>query len=336
MEVVMRHPLLINSLRSALLAAGAALMAVASAAAAPPGTAAPGTAGVITAPVAIFKAYAAATYATAGVGLRNHSTGAMLVTGLPAAPGMIDAWLYVSMLVKPGVAPPPVIAVTLKRLFPAAAPNLVHLMLPLTATGADPCWGSGGNAVYKVPVPLPIATGNGLYQITVPKAVSAVATGVDPFTVPVVFPAAEGASLVLVGTGTKTVALYDYFAGTEFSAGLAYPLPLPSPTTGGPVLMDAFGADGQIGSGRAPAPPSVHLETVTVNGFVVSGSPPGSDTDSDWNGSSTFPLPQLWDDVGHDITKAAPAGTGVLGVVIGQPGPAPNDCLIAVGNVVSY
>ena len=331
----MRRSALSTALKSGWLAAGAVLFA-SSTVAGPIGWAPGGSPGVATAPVSIFKSYTGATYGTGGVGLRNRSTGVLHISGIPAAPAMIDSWLYLAMLFKPGTTPPAVIPVTVKRLFPGGAPNTAHLMASLTGTGGDPCWGSGGNAVYKVPVPLPIAVGNGAYQITVGKTFSAVATGDDPFTVPVVFPAAEGASMLIVGPGTKTVALYDYIAGVEFGAGFGYVLPLPSPTTGGAMLMDAFGADGQIGSSRTPAPPGVHVETVSVNGFPVSGTPAGSDTDSDWNGSAAFPLPQLWDDVGHDITPGAKAGTTSLDVVIGQPAAPPNDCLVAVANVVSY
>jgi len=62
---------------------------------------------------------------------------------------------------------------------------------------------------------------------------------------------------------------------------------------------------------------------------------PGSNfNDGDWNGSSARPLPQLWDDVGHDITTATKAGTTSLAVSIGNGGKIPYDCMTPVANDV--
>jgi hypothetical protein len=50
----------------------------------------------------------------------------------------------------------------------------------------------------------------------------------------------------------------------------------------------------------------------------------------DWNGSSGFPLPQLWDDTGHFVVL--PTTTSTLSVAFA----APADCLTPVANVVGF
>ncbi len=133
---------------------------------------------------------------------------------------------------------------------------------------------------------------------------------------------------MVIGTGTQTVSVFDYFAWETNGPSFPYTLTLPAPT-GSVTTMDSFGADGQAGSSRT-ANNSTSKETMFVNAVQISGSGSAYDTDSDWNGNSGDPLPQLWDDTGHTISPAAPAGTSILKVVINNP----NDCLIPVGNVV--
>src|SRR6185369_14328488 len=98
-----------------------------------------------------------------------------------------------------------------------------------------------------------------------------------------------------------------------FTAPFSYTLIFPLAPTGNPILFDAFGADGQIGASRLSNTGTIAAEEVTINGTVISGAG-GLDPDSDWNGSSGFPLPQLWDDTGHDISVVRPAVAPVLSV----------------------
>jgi hypothetical protein len=75
-------------------------------------------------------------------------------------------------------------------------------------------------------------------------------------------------------------------------------------------------------------------ERTLLNGSAIAG--PGSNAnDSDWNGNSGLPLPQLWDDVGHDISTAAGPGTTQLNFNISVSS-SMWDCLTPVANVVSF
>ena len=103
------------------------------------------------------------------------------------------------------------------------------------------------------------------------------------------------------------------------------------PTPGKRTLIDNIGADGKhtFGASRL-AVPAFTSETTTIGGPAFSG--PGSAYwDSDWNGSSGLPVPELWDDTGHDIT-ALGAAVPNLPVTVSQPGGG--DCLTPVVNVV--
>ena len=133
---------------------------------------------------------------------------------------------------------------------------------------------------------------------------------------------------MVVSPGSGTTALYDNgLSGTTFSTPLSYTLLLPTPTAGGSTTWDTAGADGQIGFSRSAF---VAGEVTTINGTAVSG-PGAPDSNSDWDGNSSLPLPQLWDNEGHDIQASTPSGTTELDVTIGASG----DCLTTVENVVT-
>jgi hypothetical protein len=280
-------------------------------------------------PFGPFMYVSGAQYGSGGVALRNRGAGAIHVSGV--LPPVKAAYIYWSVLIAvAGVIPPPVTSVTLQRLFPLPASAPVVLPGVQLAIGADPCWGSKGAVVFRAPVPLAVANGNGLYQVTLNAGASGLTNGADPWVGAPVFPLFEGASLVIVGTGTGTVAIYDVpMAGTEFAAALTYTLNLPVAATGALTLWDNIGDDGQIGTSRT-AIPAFTQETTTINAVLIAGGVAALDNDSDWDGSSGLPLPQLWDDTGHDITTATPAGTAALNVAFAAHG----DCLNAIANVV--
>jgi hypothetical protein len=272
-------------------------------------------------PAAKAIVYSNAQYGTGGVALRNRQLGVMHVSGVTGpvqAAYVYWAYLFTS-------TPPTIDKLTLKNVG-----TNVHAVVAgrLLATGADPCWGSSGTAVYRATVPLSLVSGNGLYQLTLTSNESALNTGDDPW-VNTAFPAAEGASMVIVGTGSYTVGIYDTAipSGTEWSGALNYTLKLPVAASGSSTLWDSIGADGQLGDSRTA---TASGETTTINGVAVAG-PGASNVNSDWDGSSGWPLPQLWDDTGHDITAATPYGTKSLNVSINSPA----DCLVTIANVVA-
>jgi hypothetical protein len=289
----------------------------------------------LTSTIFLTASYANASYGTGGVALRNRQTGSIHISGVSGTTQA--AWLYWAVLLQSPTATQlsKVGHVTIARQFPAGAPLPASATLngTLIAVGGDPCWGSTGTYVFRGQVPNTVATGNGLYKITL-RGATGLTDGEDPWDGNVVFPLFEGASLVVVGTGTNSVGLLDGQAGTTFISGYSNSYQLPATVSAtSQVLLDNFGYDGQIGSSRTILASN---ETTTVQGLpggasVLVVGPGGETGDSDWDGSSGWPLPQLWDDTGHDITNAfVPGDTFVL--VSYSSG---NDCIGTVGAVVS-
>jgi hypothetical protein len=186
-------------------------------------------------------------------------------------------------------------------------------------------------------VPRSVANGNGTYSVALsPEAAGSVAGG-DPWAGSPL-PAWEGASLVIVGAGDDTVAIYDRkLSGRTFQGnpGLEYDLVLPAGAAGSDsAWLHSIGADGQKGESLEIMRPAAH-EITTVNDVAVAG--PGSPgREGDWNGNAAAPLGQLWDDTGHDVTTALQAGPASrLRVRIKASGPG-SDCLVPVANVVRF
>src|SRR5258708_443010 len=178
--------------------------------------------------------------------------------------------------------------------------------------------------------------GNGLSKVIL-RGASGLTDGEEPGDLNVVFRLFEGASLVVVGTGTANVGLLDGQAGTTFvgtTFSNYYQLPATT-ASGSRVLLDNFGYDGQIGASRSIFSPTSN-ETSSVSGYpsltFVQVAGPGVETsNSDWDGSSGWPLPQLWDDTGYDISNAFAAGDTFV-LVNYTSG---NDCIGTVGAVIS-
>ncbi len=271
------------------------------------------------------EVYPNADYSTGGAALRNLGQRSIIVSGNPAS-GSIDAIAYWSVL---GPITRQDNFITVQRLWPnpTTFPSTVTVLGSLIAIGGDPCWGSSGNYIFKAHLPTTVVTGNGNYLVKFAPSASGLTTGDDPWSTGGVFPAIEGAGLVVIKSGGHTVSLFDAQAGLTFSGSLSYTLSLILPTTGGQVLWDNLGADGQIGTSRTA---SVANDLSTINGVAIAG-PGAPDTNSDWGGSAGLPLPQLFDVTGHDITGTAPAGTTALNVLFQSQG----DCLTTVANVVS-
>jgi hypothetical protein len=187
-------------------------------------------------------------------------------------------------------------------------------------------------------VPNSVATGNGLYKITLHASPFGLTTGNDPWDGNVKFPLFEGASLVVVGAGSNNVGLLDGQAGTTFASSTYsnyYQLPATVSATS-TVLLDNFGYDGQIGYSRfgfySDETTNAEGWPSSTNNILIAG-PGGEVSDSDWDGSSGWPLPQLWDDTGHDISNAFVAGD--YWVLVSYFAPSGGDCVGTVGAVIS-
>jgi hypothetical protein len=285
---------------------------------------------------------AKASYATGGVALRNRGAGNISVSGL-VGPSRLTL-LYWAVITAPAAGGPPPAAVRsiqIQRLNPVPASAVVVLNGVQIGAGPAPCWGPAGAiiTVFRAVVPAAVTgPGNGSYQLTLLPGAGGLVNGADPWTPPVVLPLWEGASLVMIGNGAGTVSIFDAgLAGKTFTpnpVAFNYVLALPVAPPGKRTLIDNIGADGQhTGPASRDAMLSVSDETTTINGMPVAG--PGSNyVDSDWNGSSGLPLPELWDDTGHDITPVTQDRQMFLDIVINSAlGPA--DCLTPVANVVA-
>jgi len=271
-------------------------------------------------------------YGTGGVALRNRGAGGISISGVFAP--VKAAFVYWAI-----IGPNPVPVITIKRLFPLPAAGPANLPGVVVGAGPAPCpWPGNIITVFRAKIPLGIAIGNGLYEVSPPAGAGFTVNGSDPWTT-VVPPLLDGASIIMVGAPSPLappgiVSIYDKgLAGRTFisGGGLAYNLVLPIPTPGHRTLIENVGADGRhtLGASRL-AVPGVTSETTTIGGPAFAG--PGSAYwDSDWNGSSGLPVPELWDDTGHDIT-ALGAGLPNLPITVSQPGGG--DCLTPVVNVV--
>lgn len=279
-----------------------------------------------------FRVFKNASYGTGGVALRNRGAGGISIGGVFAP--VQAAYVYWAVIGPNKAAS----VITIKRLYPGVA-GPANLPGVAVGAGPPPCpWPGSQIVVFRALIPPAIANGNGLYEVSLLGGAAGTVNGSDPWTTAIT-PLWDGASIVMVGQPSPVappgiVAIYDrVLSGKTFvsGAGLAYNLILPVPTPGARTLFDNVGADGKhtLGASRLAAP-AMTSETTTIGGPALAG--PGSAYwDSDWNGSSGLPVPELWDDTGHDIT-ALGAGLLALPVTVAQPGGG--DCLTPVVNVV--
>jgi hypothetical protein len=286
---------------------------------------------VTLAPLAPVEKYTGAAYGTGGVGLRNRAGGNIAISGVE--PPIRAAFLYWAVITN-GAPKAADASVMLQRVLPTVS-KATSIAGTVIGTGASPCWGGDRISVYRGTVPTSVATGNGDYLVSLQKGAAGLTAGEDPWA-DIVLPLVDGASLALIGKGTSTVAIYDKgLAGATFAAnpGITYSLKFPVAAPAKVTLFDSIGADGQHGASRT-AIAGESSETTSVNGNPIAG--PGSAyIDSDWNGSSGLPLPQLWDDVGHDITSVVAKNSTSLSVTVDNGGASAYDCLTPVANILA-
>ena len=296
------------------------------------------TAGITARPVApltvfLTANYANASYGTGGVATRNRSTGGISISGVSGTTQA--AWIYWAVLLhNPTLAQRTNVSkVTVTRMYPPGAPSSAAVVGTLLNIGGDPCWGSTGAYVFRAAVPTYVATGNGFYKVALGGA--SLKDGEDPWDGNVKFPLFEGASLIIVGQGSNHVGILDGQAGTTFSGTYQDYWQLPAATSASSqVLLDNIGYDGQLGSSRTGY---ISNETSNALGWpsqtnnIQFAGPGGEVSDSDWDGASGWPLPQLWDDTGHDISNAFVAGDTYVLVTYNSFG----DCLGTVSSVIS-
>jgi len=283
--------------------------------------------------------YFNASHASGGCALRNLSGCGLNVSGGPRGLSGYNgpaqaAKLYWSVLIPPSSTAPPNSFTLLIALNPVKVSVITGVLI---ATAGDPCWGSGGEAIYKGAVPLGAldsgggSPGTGAYDVIPASPVPGSAAGGDPWSTGGIFPAYEGASLVIAGTGTETVALYDKGLPGTFFGSVNYTLFVQS-TAASFSRFDNISADGQIGASITPQS-GVAGETLTLNGVLISGAG-APNPNSDYDGNTGAPLPQLWDNEAHDITGVPVGSPPSLNVVVSNGGALAFDCVTTIAHVV--
>lgn len=274
-----------------------------------------------------------AAFVANGCGLRNKTSCVINVSGIPGHSTVKKAFLYWAYTSTTGAGRWPQKTIYLRG-------NAIDNG-KLMGNGDDACWCGGTNVVYRANV-TPLVTGNGNYNIRIPRQGVTLANGASPWDL-TVCPSepyqglAEGASLVVIYTNSAnfstagaTTLVYDSgLAGQEFDTGtFSYDLSsVPAPVSGTDIFTE-IGADGQAGNGYDG---SASLEDTSLNSTVIAGinAASGFDLDSDWNGSDAGPMNQLWDTHSHDVTGVLTGGTNSVSIY------APDDCLIGVANVLT-
>ena len=271
-----------------------------------------------------------ASVVSSGCGLRTPGACGLTINGMSGT--VLGAGVYWAVMTQ-GEPEATAGSVILTRNFPDP-PASVTVTGTRIGFGPPPCWGGVDRiSVFRGVVSSDIVTGNGSYTVRLLNNAGGTVSGVDPFSFSPP-PEWEGASLVLLGTGTGTVIGYEQgIAGQTFLGGLiSYTLAFPNgvQATGGPVIYTHIGADGKTGRGLDPLP-GVANKVVTVNSTMISG-PNSQYNDSMWSGSSARPLPQLWDNHAVDIAflGAVPAGSTQLDVTENGV----NDCLTPIVRIV--
>lgn len=294
---------------------------------------------VTTNPKVVIGVITNAQYAVAGTGLRNRSTGTINISGF--VPPLQKAILYWGVLCP--TSSPCGSSISIQRLSPSEISPKTFIGT-LIGTGVDPCWGSNHAEYYKAyvgPIAPPKGSG-GTYQVFIPKSEQGITDSSDPWvSADSKLPQWEGASLVLVGTGTSTVNITDAgLAGTPFFSPplppYSYNVTLFGTPSGGPVIWSSINADGQVGVSTT-AEADTADEQVTINGTQVSGPSTGPvtwDTDSDYNGNDASPLPQLWDSRTHDISGVSLASP--LSISVTSLSEVGNDCVEQVANIIAF
>lgn len=243
------------------------------------------------------ETYKDAAHVINGVALRNRTSGTIHLRGVEQGSEVKQAFLYWNFSDgdEKGADEAPILI------------NGNRVNGRKVADNEDPCWGMAGNHTYRADVTqyVPMNQPNSDYVVVPQFDQMTSTTGRNPWSpIEAQDVRTEGAHLIVIYGNENTVgsqvAVYDDLSGTEFSGNLQ--LSLAHPTMGaGPALFSMCGADGQRGFGHDNF---LSNETSWFNGVQIAGPPV---TNSDWDGSDGWPLPQLADTHTHHVRLAAGA-----------------------------
>jgi hypothetical protein len=233
-----------------------------------------------------------------GISLRNRGGGVINLRGVPIGSTPVKAYLWWDIL---GANLPNSMSVSI---------NGVAVPGTRVGVGADPFWGQANNFAYRAPVPLYLLFNgiNGDYVMA--GFPSGSGNGQNSFDPPYTGPLAEGVTLVVVyrppSGGFATTYLYDAPASGQMFFN-TWTTALGGIGAGSSqAKFTMIGADGQIGNGLTPFTATTQEKSFFA-GTQIAG-PGGIENDSDWNGSDTGPLNQLWDTRTH-LVQMPSAGT---------------------------
>ena len=264
--------------------------------------------------------YERAAHVANGVALRNRIEGTIHLRGVPVGAKIVEALLYITILDTKEVG-----AENVRIVFNGNRRNAVKV-----ADSEDPCWSpTAGTHTYRSVVTpfIPKARPNQDYEVTFIRG-SIATNGENPWdSFNTEENLLEGATLIMIYRADDTVGtvwIYDAFNNSMFSSNGTFTLFHASFT--GPALFTMTGADGQRGGGYSNG---LANETTTFNGALIAG--PGADavggiSASDWDGSTGWPLPQLWDVQTHIV--------GVDGVSSTVVYESNGDCLVPAAMVI--
>jgi hypothetical protein len=258
-----------------------------------PPTSAAGRQAILSAvvPVTVIKPFAVlkGDHLASGISLRNRGGGVINLRGIPVGSVPVKAYLWWDIL---GANLPAAMNVSI---------NGVAVPGTRVGVGSDPYWGQANNFAYRASVPLYLLFNgiNGDYVMA--GFPSGSGTGEDPWNSPIVAPLAEGVTLLVIyrppAGGFTATYLYDAPAAGQMFSGTWSTTLAGIGAGSSQAKFTLVGADGQIGAGLS-AWPSITQEKSFFAGNQIAG-PGGVVNDSDWNGSDTEPLNQLWDTRTH-------------------------------------
>jgi hypothetical protein len=287
-------------------------------------------------------------YASGGCGLRNAKNCTIQVSGgepntISAAPFGVLYWAVLT----DGAPSADFYRMTLRNQQNGLSATYIGTIV---GQGSSPCWAPSNITVFRALISGGGPSGalfGGNYVAT-PVAPGAFVDNTSPWAPGRdLAPEWEGVSLILVFNGDPatyngTVSIYDtgisgMTFGGPFGSAIEYVLVPPPSSSTLPVLFTNIGADGQVGFDYQALAEAV-VEQLFINNVQVAGytlSPPigpFQDNDSDWNGNSAAPNPQLWDNRTHNIQNLGVTGPIITLDVVQTNAVA--DCITPVANVV--
>ena len=231
-----------------------------------------------------------ASHVTNGVALRNRTSGTIHLRGVPLRRKVIAALLYWNFLDDKEIG---------REEFPVLF-NGNKVIGRKTADSPDPCWADVIGSHSYVANVTRYVDGSGHpnqdYEVVLFFNDKTSTTGQNPWSPTEIQKVrTEGANLIVVYHEPESgpLYIYDNLNNSMFSGNASFNLLHPFDNR--PALFSMFGIDGQRGFGHDN---SITNEKTFFNVPQIAGCPV---TNSDWDGSDGWPMPQLSDTHTHHV-----------------------------------